>query len=330
MTKAQVTALDWSNSAKLVALAGELDWDRRRRIITLRQKVSGTQRLRDAFGRRRHAYGPRGSIYAMSDWDRADDFCNCGLRIQGQIRHCDLPKFCCSCSYRRIWGVLCRFAPHFEKGDWKFVTISFRDGIRAEDTLYSPLKDFWNVTRKTMVLLQERGFMMGAVWREELQVMSFDPLTYRPHLHAQCDAPGLTASAIESLMRGRFRSELDWLLAPLDVDCRSSRTPRAYQNRFSYMFKEIDLLTPYRAAARKYGPGTDFTRLNRRVNLFLRDFPQAMRHRKQSGYMGNMYPRSENYIGTQPEVFRPRPLESAFQRERRKGYNRFIARLIVT
>lgn len=94
------------------------------------------------------------------------------------------------------------------------------------------------------------------------------------------------------------------------------------------MHKELDLLTPYRAAINRLGTNGDCAALNGHTRTFLRHFTTATHRRRQTGSTGVLHPLSPGYSGTRPSLFRRSSGEDSVTREMRNRYFDYIDRLV--
>ena len=156
------------------------------------------------FGRERHQYRQNASLIAMSEFERAADFCRCCTigSGQGKYQHgkCNVWKLCPYCSHKKRKQILSKFLPVFRRGRWWFVTISPDDLCNLNPLTIDCLVDWWESCRFALNKSIKAGLINGAFMFETLSVHAYWPHAKGlPHVHAVVLADTMTPAIVDKL-----------------------------------------------------------------------------------------------------------------------------------
>jgi len=155
--------------------------------------------------------------------------------------------------------------------------------------------------------LVRNGHARGALWVEEIAIISFLPLLLvRPHIHAVVEADFLGEETLDFLvqqLQAHRTAGGDTLTLSPTVQIDAVDSIQAFYRSLSYLIKTIDIVRPYRsgwliaeANDRKLA-----WQLNAHATEFLAGYFQISNVDRQSQqkvhYVGNLQGNHANYVG---------------------------------
>ncbi len=242
-------------------------------------------------------YASTAGLVLMSDWDAKNRhrFCHCCIRN----KRCRLWKFCCHCAYTKQNEIVTRYLPAFPKGNFWFVTLSFKGGLRFEVPHDEHPLPYWDAARMALREMLADYSIDGALWVEELYIRSYLPLEVLPHCHAIIDATEFADDAKEKLTGSiiQFSSEQvdgDGVELPFDLDVKPILDQQHFINCLRYLIKPIDLVTAYSQAITT----ADRVELNQAVDSLLNGHLLHCFQRPQLMFIGSLDPkRKRHFLG---------------------------------
>jgi len=246
------------------------------------------------------------SLIAMLDQSVARTICFCGLKpsqchCTNPTGLCNKPRLCWPCSHRNARKTIKTFGPNFYQHQWGFLTISYHGSLPLHHLSGSEWWLHWDAAKSALKRLVETKNVDGAMWREELAILSLLPTTVLPHLHAILPTDCLSGAAIECLTSWTMGHRDDIgngiQLAP-SIDFKPLATQDDFDRVAHYLHKPIDLVTPYQSRWNDLAPLDEKVAINREM----RDLTEAILYhswrRSQVGYYGNMRASSRStFIG---------------------------------
>ncbi len=256
-------------------------------------------------------YVPHSTLLALSDWRCMGRYSLCCVRnyINPQGR-CRYRQFCRYCSFIRRQQLLRTYLPAYDLGLWHMAHLSFEEGIGFEGGQAYECNEYWTACNNAIRTLVAQGYARGAVWVEEIAVISFLPLLLvRPHVHAVLEADFLGEEAEEFLVQQlqfhRTANGEPLGLSPT-VKIEAIESIQALYRSLSYLIKTIELVRQYRNAwTMVEGPDhKQAVQLNSHVTEFLAGYFQISNSERQFQqkvhYVGNLHGSHEIYLGIRP------------------------------
>lgn len=214
-----------------------------------------------------------GSIFAMIDHPDAYDHVHCGRLGKNRKGACGQPFFCQKCAYIRATKFLKKTVTRFDRGGWFFATLSFTEPVVFGSGAMDEAERCWRVTGET--LDAAASLFSGCVYREEVALTDFLPLSIRPHAHLliYSATPDFDAAALLEVFNEA--ADAHHLRSMVSFDCKPVEDLDAFIHAVHYLFKPVDVSTPYRKAWAVLGDtfsGAELQTLRRQVNNELTDF----------------------------------------------------------
>lgn len=248
-------------------------------------------------------YLPQSSLLILSEYPSAERYAFCCVPNQfnplGQCKH---HKFCPYCNYLVRQSAVERYLPGFYRGNWHWVTISSSGELPFESKNAFDCLDYWNAGKRGLQLLVKSGLIRGAYWVEEMKVLSFLPTRVMPHIHALIDADAFgpdTIAVLEANIRTFRTGEDEPLALEPNVDVRPVPSEKSMFNRLSYMFKVVDLVSPYtRAWTDAASNNRKFVwRLNSEARECISGIFEITKFRDRMSSRGTLHPNHPRFVG---------------------------------
>ena len=253
-------------------------------------------------------YLPHSTLLALSDWRSMQRYSMCCVpnRVNLQGR-CKYRQFCRYCCFIRRQELLRTYLPSYDSGLWHFLTLSFEGGLGFEGASAYDSNDYWAACNSAVRTLVQRRRARGAVWVEEIAVLSYLPLLLvRPHVHAVVEADFLGEEdqdfLSQQLQQYRTSNGEALGLSPT-VEVKPISSPKALYKSLSYLIKPIDIVRPYRSAwiTAEANDRKLAWQLNAHASEFLAGYFQISNADRQFQqkihYVGNLQGNHENYLG---------------------------------
>jgi hypothetical protein len=246
-------------------------------LIEHRDLLSGAQRDLLSHLSRRHLKGHltdefnfTASIFTLLDHPEAYNHVHCGEARKGGRVTCRDPFFCQNCANIPANQFLEKTVTRFEPSHWFFVTLSFEPLVPFGSLNMDYAERYWRVTRDTLHAAD--SLWDGCVYREEVALSGFLPLMIRPHAHllVYVEDSHLDVVAIRQAFEDAARP-----VSALSFDWRPVVDLDDYLRTVRYIFKPVDVSTPYRKAWAMLGEdfsGPELISKRRQVNSELTDF----------------------------------------------------------
>lgn len=236
----------------------------------------------------------------LSDWPSSREYSSCCAGRQG-FKKCNRWSFCPYCCYRKRQNALQTYLRAFLRSSaWQFLTLSFSGHLLFAHNHNSCL-DCLNACGLALRSLVDSGFVRGAHWVEEIQVLRFLPSAVLPHIHAVLDgdwSEGAEDHLLQTL--GNFRNPDDQPLPLLpSLSCQRIPTVHDFCRCLKYLFKPLDLVQPYRSAwptAEAEDRGLA-SRLNRELRDFAEGYNVVMYERDRIGAKGTLSAKNSRFLG---------------------------------
>ena len=213
------------------------------------------------------------SIFTMVEHGEACNSVHCGQRCKGGRVSCGHRFFCQNCANIPANDFLRQTVLQFGRGHWFFVTLSFDSAVPFSSANVDAAERYWRVTRDALDLAAPRW--SGCFYREEVAIFDFLPLAIRPHAHilVHLETPDFDVAALNQAFQEAATPH--HLVSELTTDVRPIEDLDAYLRTVRYLFKPVDMGTPYRKAWAVLGDrfsGEELIQKRRQVNSELSDF----------------------------------------------------------
>jgi hypothetical protein len=213
-----------------------------------------------------------GSIFTMIEHGSAFNLVHCGRVGKSRRGVCREPFFCQNCARRKAREFLRKTVTRFDRGSWFWATLSFSDPVVFGSSAMDEAERCWRVTGETL----DAGAPLwaGCVYREEVAISDFLPLSIRPHAHMliYSETPEFDAAALQEGFNEAAGAH--HLRTMVSFDCKPVEDLDAYIRAVHYLFKPIDVSTSYRKTWAALGgsfSGQELHALRRQVNSELTD-----------------------------------------------------------
>lgn len=242
-----------------------------------------------------------GYVLAMVDYPGAANYVRCNR--SGRAFSCRQPLFCPRCAGYESYKFLLKFISAFGRYRWYLVTLSFPPGAFSSENL-SDLELRWATARKAMNRAYKAGFFDGCIYREEIVITTFLPITVRPHAHmiVCCENRVLDSEKLLALfheeamavhLMGDGGEKVDQIL-----------DEKEFVRTTTYLFKAINLTKRYQIA---WGINQRDVALARapdqrwKINDDITDFVSGVgllgEGQRRYVYKGVLHHKSANYAG---------------------------------
>jgi hypothetical protein len=221
-------------------------------------------------------------------------YCCCGMSGDNRCRHwCNQWKYCPRCAREKGRKLIKRFGHLYDGKNWQHLTMSFQGAVNYRDHRHL-CDNLWNVLDAAYLSVEGDWQVRGAIYAEELALLSFLPATCMPHAHVLIEGEDVGDAQVESLEEAidrqlRADPELEEIELAADVLVkkigRGEFEPEGYlHNALAYLRKPINLSTPYRSALIQHSP----VEVNSDVRDVLVGLPYVGARRKQIRYRGSL------------------------------------------
>lgn len=248
-------------------------------------------------------YLPNSTLLLASHYPGGGRYAYCGVpNWRNPQGRCKDHKFCPYCNYLIREQAVRTYVPAFDEGNWHFLTLSFAGQLPFDSANLQSTVDCWDACKDALQGLHSDHHVAGVHWTEELAVLSFMPLRVMPHVHALVDCHDFGDEQVERLRlhltdwRNQFGEPV--VLQP-DIDVRPICTPKSLLDRTRYLYKPINLATPYDTAWANH-IGDDRTRaweLNSQARELAAGVFEARKDRTRMFSKGTLNPRAKGFIG---------------------------------
>lgn len=242
-------------------------------------------------------YEAAGLIINAQPWF-AQRYCFCGMRGANQRRHwCNQWKYCPRCAYSKGRKLLHKFGHLYVGHNWQHLTMSFDGAVNFHE--HRHLCDaLWDVLYQEYLKVERDWYITGAIYAEELKILSFLPAACMPHAHVLINAEEVGEAQVEDLSaaidaRLAAHDELQELGLSANTQVKRLEQPEHLENALTYLTKPHKLREPYQSALVDHAPIA--------INSAARDVIFGLGGigvgRKRIRYRGTMSPNSRQYIG---------------------------------
>ena len=194
-----------------------------------------------------------------------------------------------------------KFSNSFYRGDWQFLTVSFKGSVTMAEGLCDCLR-IWEVLANEFKWLFKEHGIRGAVYVEELSVLQFLPCRVLPHVHILADADGLPEELI-----AQWQNRIDEALYGVDPDLTLESNinvitvvdEEQFERTLGYLIKPIELGTRYRSAWWSHVDGKPeaAVALNSETRDLILGISEITKMRKAVRYLGVMHGTNAEYVG---------------------------------
>ena len=292
----------------------------------------------DRFARPNQLYRQQAALIAMLDSTRVDGLqdpleqisvseCNFAKRFcmccVGDVP-CGLWKLCHYCAWCRKMNLQEKFLLKYSGRRWFFITIAYTGVVHVGSGYDGSLPVYWDAGVDAIRCMVADGVFKGAVWSEEMHIVSLLDGAVQPHVHALICADDLTMDHIDriralvrehrgtswNLQTGQNeRDEHERVRLPVTTKTRLIESRWHLANSLSYLCKPMALAETYQA---EWARITERNRkraifLNQAVSDVLGAFSVSKHNRRQLDYRGNLDARSRTkFIGASRQERRSR------------------------
>ncbi len=204
------------------------------------------------FNRKGHQFRENASLLAMSEFERAADFCRCctigSSRGKYAFGTCKVWKLCPYCSHLKRKKILSKFLPVFRRGRWWFLTVSPTELCPLNICSVECLVAWWDACRFALASLIKTDLIKGAFMFETMSVHRYWPhVEALPHVHAIILADNMTPTIINDLKRlvANYHGQSwntkkkRWIEPDVPEPIWASASTRTYPIRHDYDFAAI-------------------------------------------------------------------------------------------
>lgn len=214
-----------------------------------------------------------GSIFTMIQHGSAFNLVHCGGLGKSRKGLCREPFFCHKCARRKANEFLRKTVTRFDRGSWFLATLSFSDPVVFGSSAMDEAERCWRVTGAT--LDAAASLWDGCVYREEVALTEFLPLSIRPHAHLliYSETPDFDAAALQEVFNEA--ADAHHLRTMVSFDCKPVGDLDAFIRAAHYLFKPVDVSSTYRKTWAALGDtfsGAELQALRRQMNNELTDF----------------------------------------------------------
>lgn len=166
-------------------------------------------------------------------------FCCCG--VSGC--RCKLPLFCSRCAYALALRKWKSYLKNFDKGNFYFLTISFKEDIPFNENNEN-FSIIWKRIHRIISEIKKKKGIRGALISDEVIVSRFLPLRILPHCHAIIDADDFDQESAAGL------SEItqEFIGLPVSLKWRRIPTINDFKSAIGYLYKPMDFHSKYDSA----------------------------------------------------------------------------------
>lgn len=269
-------------------------------------------------------YLPQSQILLLTDsWEKAKAYsCCCIPSPVNRSGHCNLHRFCPCCSYFKAHEKRLEYVPVYDEGNWFFVTCSFSNVLKLNSQEDAALwRHCWDAYDSAIRSLVKSGTINGVVWSEELAIASLLPVQCRPHIHCIVEAKTMNVSILKQIQAQvldhlALTSTIQW--RP-DLQSKSMDSQLSLSDHIGYMFKPLDLATPYLEAwpRAELNDRELAAELNAEVDLVVKSYTNVTAKRHKIRAAGNLSTTSQKrFIG--------------IRKAKRRQYKKYLSILHLT
>lgn len=214
-----------------------------------------------------------GSIFTMIEHGSAYNLVHCGHLGRSRKGRCREALFCHNCARVQARDFLTRIVTRFDRVNWFWATLSFSDPVVFGSNAMDDAERCWRVTRDT--LAASSALFSGCVYREEVALSGFLPLSIRPHAHMLIcsETPDFDSGALQEAFNEAAR--VHHFGACVSFNCKPVEDLDAFISTVYYLFKPVDVSSTYRKTWTALGDvfsDQELQGLRRQVNNELTDF----------------------------------------------------------
>ena len=251
-------------------------------------------------------YFPQCSLISMLDQSISTRICMCGLRGKKHFGInptglCNKPRLCMHCARRNVQNTLRTFGPAFHRHQWGFLTLSYHGDLPFTHISGPDWSRHWDAAKSAVKRLVANEIVGGAMIREELAILSLNPTSVQPHVHAIVPAGELSKAAEECLsswMQGYRDDQGDGVSMPPSIKFERIATEEDFNRIVQYIHKPIDFVTPYVGLWGLVETYEEKVMINRAIRDAMEAVIVLTQGQRQIDYFGNMRAASKrSFIG---------------------------------
>jgi hypothetical protein len=138
-----------------------------------------------------------------------------------------------------------QFVPAYNKGNWFFMTGSYRGALgMAKSSDAFLFLDYWNMYKTILTDMFTKDSIRGFYMIEELGINSIHEVSVLPHIHAIIDADTINQAEIQELAEQEAEKCPTPMLKP-DVMLTPIESQRTLMDRIRYLFKPVNFTKAY-------------------------------------------------------------------------------------